>query len=56
MSHLGQFFVRGDIDVRLGDTNVKEASLESALDSSATALEGVAEMDLSHLGQLFPGH
>jgi hypothetical protein len=32
LPHLGQLFVRRDIDVRLGDTNGKEASLERALD------------------------
>ena len=41
LPHLGQLFVLRDIDVRLGDTNGKEASLERALDSSATASRGV---------------
>ena len=39
--HLGQLFLLRDIDVRLGETNGKEASPERALDSSATASRGV---------------
>jgi hypothetical protein len=47
LPHLGQLFVLRDIDVRLGDTNGKEASLERALDSSATASRGFLPLPIT---------